>query len=116
MWTINKKVTSSKIILYFSIHDFSSQENITFSLLKVAPHIKDWWETYCEENDESTNSLFSATPTRNSFWDSIKEQYYPVGSYEDKYIKWTMLRQVRDKDVPEFTNVFHSHEFGYHGF
>ena len=26
---------------YFSIHDFSSRENITFSLLKSAPNIKD---------------------------------------------------------------------------
>ena len=33
---------------YFSVHDFSSQENIIFALLKVAPHVKDWWETYCE--------------------------------------------------------------------
>ena len=53
-------------------------------------------------------SLFSTAPTRNSFWDAIKEQYYPIGSYEDKYIKWTMLRQGRDQDVPEFTNVFHT--------
>ena len=33
---------------YFSIHDFSNQENITFALLKDAPHVKDSWETYCE--------------------------------------------------------------------
>ena len=26
---------------YFLVHDFSSRENITFSLLKAAPHIKD---------------------------------------------------------------------------
>ena len=26
---------------YFSVHDFSNQENITFSLLKASPHIKD---------------------------------------------------------------------------
>lgn len=43
---------------YFFVHVFSSRENITFSLLKVAPHVKDWWETYCENNDESTPSLF----------------------------------------------------------
>ena len=30
---------------YFSVHDFSNQEKITFSLLKVAPHVKDWCET-----------------------------------------------------------------------
>jgi len=26
---------------YFSVHEFSSQENIVFSLLKAAPHVKD---------------------------------------------------------------------------
>ena len=26
---------------YFSVHDFSNRENITFSLLKVTPHVKD---------------------------------------------------------------------------
>jgi len=53
-------------------------------------------------------SLFSYTPTSNPFRASIKEQYYPVGSYEDKYIKWTMVWQGRDQDVPEFTNIFHT--------
>eukprot|EP00253_Pinus_taeda_P020621 PITA_20621 len=93
---------------YFSIHEFSSREKIVFSLIKAAPHVKDWWETYCEQKDESTGSLFSATPTGNSFRDAIKEEYYPIGSYEDEYIKWTMLRQGRDQDVPEFTNLFHT--------
>ena len=31
---------------YFPVHSFSNRENITFALLKVAPHVKDWWETY----------------------------------------------------------------------
>lgn len=78
--------------VYFSVHDFSNRENITFSLLKVGPHVKDWWETYCEKRDESAPSLFSTAPTWNSFQDAIKEKYYPVGSYEDKYIKWITLQ------------------------
>ena len=65
-------------------------------------------ETYCEQKDESTTSLFLAAPTWNSFQDAIKEKYYPIKSYEDKYIKWTTLRQGRDQDVPKFTNVFHT--------
>eukprot|EP00253_Pinus_taeda_P031525 PITA_31525 len=63
---------------YFSIHEFSSRERIVFALLKAAPHVKDWWETYCEQKDESTGSLFSAAPTWNDFRDAIKKQYYPV--------------------------------------
>ena len=31
---------------YFSVHNFSNRENITFALLKVVPHVKDWWETF----------------------------------------------------------------------
>jgi hypothetical protein len=36
---------------YFSVHDFFDQEKIIFSLLKAAPYVKDWWETYCEKKD-----------------------------------------------------------------
>jgi len=36
---------------YFSFHDFYSQENISFALLKVPPIVKDWWEMYCEKKD-----------------------------------------------------------------
>eukprot|EP00253_Pinus_taeda_P018604 PITA_18604 len=93
---------------YFYVHDFSSREKIVFALLKAAPHVKDWWETYCEQKDENTGSLFLAAPTWNSFRDAIKEQYYPVGSYEDQYIKCTKLWQGRDQDVLEFTNLFHT--------
>ena len=71
---------------YFSIHDFSDWEKIIFSLLKAIPHVKDWWETYCEKKDEGVPSLFSGIPTWNYFLDDIKDQYYPVGSYEDKYM------------------------------
>jgi len=42
---------------YFYVHDFSSRESITFDLLKIAPRVKDWWETYCEYKDESTPLL-----------------------------------------------------------
>ena len=75
---------------YFSIHDFSNRKKITFAALKATPHIKDWWETYCEQKDESEPSLFSAVPSWNSFQDA-KEQDYLVGRYEDQYIKWTTL-------------------------
>jgi hypothetical protein len=34
---------------YFSVHNFSNRENITFSLLKVVPHVKDWLETFYEQ-------------------------------------------------------------------
>jgi hypothetical protein len=89
---------------YFSVHNFSNRENITFALLKVVPHVKDWWETFCEQNETEEPSLFSVTATSESFRDAIKEQYYPVGSYADLYTKWTTLRQERDQVV----NIFHT--------
>ena len=76
---------------YFSVHDFSSQENITFALLKATPRVKDWWETYCEQKGKRESSLFLVALNWNSFRDAIKEEYYPVGSYEAKCIKCTTL-------------------------
>jgi hypothetical protein len=34
---------------YFSIYNFYDRENMTFMLLKVVPHVKNWWETYREK-------------------------------------------------------------------
>ena len=36
---------------YFSVHKFSNREKITFVLLKVIPHVKDWWETFFEQKE-----------------------------------------------------------------
>jgi hypothetical protein len=43
---------------YFSVHNFSNRENITFVLLKVVPHVKDWWETYCEQKNIEESVYF----------------------------------------------------------
>jgi hypothetical protein len=93
---------------YFSIHKFSNREKITCALLKVVPHVKYWWETFCEQKETEEPSLFIVATTWESFRDVIKEQYYPVGSYDDLYTKWTTLRQERDQAVPDFTNIFHT--------
>jgi hypothetical protein len=52
--------------------------------------------------------MFKAKPTWESFIDAIKEQYYPVGNYEDQYMRWTTLYQERGQVVLEFTNTFHT--------
>jgi hypothetical protein len=93
---------------YFSVHDFFDRERISFSLIKSTPHVKDWWETYWEQQSEGEPSLFSVTPTWNSFRDTITEQYYLVGSYEEKYIQWNTLWKERDQDMHEMTNRFHT--------
>jgi hypothetical protein len=93
---------------YFSVHKFSNREKITFALLKAIPHVKDWWETFCDKKEIGETSLFSVMATWESFMGVIKEQYYPVESYDDLYTKWTTLRQERDQVVPDFTNIFHT--------
>jgi hypothetical protein len=57
---------------YFSVHNFSNKENITFALLKVVPHVKDWWDTYSEQRAIEEFALFVITPTWDSFMDAIK--------------------------------------------
>jgi hypothetical protein len=93
---------------YFFVHNFSNREKITFALLKVVPHVKDWWETFCEQKETEEPSLFTVTATWECFKDAIKENYYPVKSYDDLYTKWTTLWQERDHAVPDFTNIFHT--------
>ena len=31
---------------YFFVHDFFNRENITFALLQVVPHVKNWWDIF----------------------------------------------------------------------
>jgi glutamate synthase domain-containing protein 1 len=93
---------------YFFVHNFLNREKITFALLKAVPHVKYWWEIFCEQKEIKEPSLFTVMTTRESFRDAIKEQYYPVISYDDLYTKWTTLRQERDQAMPDFTNIFHT--------
>jgi hypothetical protein len=93
---------------YFSVHNFFNREKITFSLLKVVPHVKDWWDTYFEQRSVEEFAIFVVAPKWDSFQDAIKEQYYPVESYVDQYTRWTTLRQEWDQTIPKFTNIFHT--------
>jgi hypothetical protein len=93
---------------YFSVHNFSNSEKIIFSLLKVIPHVRDWWDTYSNQNSIEKSAIFMVAPTWDSFKDSIKEQYYPVGSYKDAYTPSTMLHQERGKTILDFTNILHT--------
>jgi hypothetical protein len=93
---------------YFSVHNFSDKEKITFALLKALPHVKHWWETYWEQSSTEESGIYGVDPTWDFFVDAVKEQYYPVGNYEDQYMRWTTLRQERGQAVSEFTNTFHT--------
>jgi hypothetical protein len=69
---------------------------------------KHWWETYWEKISTEESGIYGVEPTWDFFVDVVKEQYYPVGNYEDQYMRWTTLRQERGQVVPEFTNTFHT--------
>jgi hypothetical protein len=48
---------------YFSVHNFSNREKITFLLLKVVPHVKYWCENFCEKKATKEPSLFTVPVT-----------------------------------------------------
>ena len=68
---------------YFLVYNFFDRENITFTLLNVVPHVKDWWETYCEQAYIEESEMFGTQPTWACFVDTLKGKYYPVRNYED---------------------------------
>jgi hypothetical protein len=100
---------------YLSVHNLFDREKITFALLKALHHVKHWWETYWEHSSTEESGIYGAEPTWDFFVDAVKEQYYPIGNYEDQYMRWTTLRQERRQAFPEFTNTFHTlaHQAGY---
>jgi hypothetical protein len=53
---------------YFSVHNFSDKEKITFALLKALPHVKHWWETYWEQSSTEDSRIYGAEPTWDFLW------------------------------------------------
>jgi hypothetical protein len=53
---------------YFSVHNFSDKEKITFALLKALPHVKHWWETYWEQSSTEESGIYGAEPTWDFLW------------------------------------------------
>jgi hypothetical protein len=49
-----------------------------------------------------------AEPTWEFFVDAVKEQYYPIGKYDDQYMRWTTMWKERVQIVPNLTNHFHT--------
>ena len=99
-------VKSVRGLLLYS--KFFDSENITFALLKYLPHVKDWWNGYCERHEKEDADIVETKPTWASFVDAVKEEFYPVGNYDDQYTRWMTLRQGRDQTVMEYTNIFHT--------
>jgi hypothetical protein len=60
-------------------------------LLKSLPHVKYWWDTYYVQHVEDESEAFGTEPTWVAFVDALKEEFYPVGNYDDQYTRWTTL-------------------------
>jgi hypothetical protein len=56
---------------YFSVHNFSEKEKITFALLTALPHVKHWWETYWEKISTEESGIYRANPTWDFFVDAV---------------------------------------------
>jgi hypothetical protein len=71
---------------YFSVHEFFDREKIIFALLKAAPHVKDWWETYSKKRARENPlcsqlhplGILSETPSRNNIipWGAMRTNTY----------------------------------------
>jgi hypothetical protein len=65
-------------------------------------------QTYSEKSSIEDSGIYGVKPTWDFFVDEVKEQYYPVGNYDDQYMRWITLRQEKGQEVPKFTNTFHT--------
>jgi hypothetical protein len=88
---------------YYSVQKNFDSEKITFVFLKSLPHVKAWWEGYSERYTVNESTPFKREPTRATFVDALKEEFYPVRNYDDQYMRSTTLCQKRDQTVPEYT-------------
>jgi hypothetical protein len=80
---------------YFDVHNFFDRENKIFALLKPLSHVKHWWENYWEKSSTIESVIYGADPTWDCFVDAVNEQYYLVGNYDDRYMRWTTLWKGR---------------------
>jgi len=78
---------------------------------KQPPHIKDWWETYYEQKDECTTSLFSVAPTWNSFQDAIKGNEKGkkiIDAEPNTTVSTAKVQKNEPEDPEEGEHLFHS--------
>jgi hypothetical protein len=61
-------------------------EKITFVLLKALPHVRSWWECYWDRYTRDESTLFWREPTWEAFVDALKDEFYPIGNYDDRYM------------------------------
>ena len=93
---------------YFYVQKKFDSEKITFTLLRSLPHVKYWWDGYCERHVRDETEIFNTKPTWEYFADAIKEEFYHIENYDDQYTQGTTFHKERDQMVPEYTNIFYT--------
>jgi hypothetical protein len=93
---------------YFSVHNFSDRENITFALLKALPHVETLVGNLLGENFHKGIWNIWGRATWDFCVDAVKEKYYPIDNYEDQYMIWTTLQQEKSQIELELKNTFHT--------
>ena len=83
---------------YFSFHDFSDRENIIFSLLKATPMSKTSGKPTVSKRTRGTPLCSQPHPL--GIHSKMASRYYPMGSYEYKYIQWTTMREGFSTTIP----------------
>jgi hypothetical protein len=76
---------------YYSVQKKSRLKISTSCSLNPFPHVRAWWEGYYERYTMGESTPFRREPTWVAFVDSLKEEFYPVGNYDDQYMRWTTL-------------------------
>jgi hypothetical protein len=61
-------------------------EKITFVLLKALPHVRYWWECYWDRYTRDEYTLFWREHTWEAFVDALKDEFYPIRNYDDRYM------------------------------
>jgi hypothetical protein len=101
---------------YFFVHNFSDREKITFAILKALSHVKRWWEIYWEKISTEESGIYGVEPTWYFFVDAVKEQYYPIGNYEDQYMRRTTVThpghpQAEVRHLQAHPEIFFSYRY-----
>ena len=97
---------------YFSIHNLSEREKITFTFLKALPHVKHWWETYWEQSSTEESGIYGFelvhemdhTMEREGPRSVAVHQYLPYLVHQDGYQR---LRATFSSDIPHDCTDIH---------
>jgi hypothetical protein len=85
---------------YFTLYGFSSGEKVAFARLKLTSHVLAWWNAFLKTNDDREISW-------KEFTQLLRQEFYPMGYSQDRWLRWHNLRQRQNQTVQKYTTEFH---------